>query len=516
MLALPLFPLLLGSVLTWLMRRWHERVGWLITLVSTGLAWVGTWGLGRVVPSASAFLYWGRPGTPVELEFALDAIGWQAILATATALLVIALTGVTRRAPGTAGARATMLAYGGLSMAAMLAGNMLTAVVSWSLLDLVFILLLRPAGEDDAGRRDFGIRVALNLASVLTLVLAAALEVAAGGSTSFSTSPVSIGSAGLLVLAGLLRLGLLPPHFSLPDVPGVRRGLGTALRLLPPVVALSVMGRALQGGAPAQLSSLLWVVGIGGLAIGAWRWALADSAMEGRRFYVVAICALGAVAIAQPAVNASEALSAVIGMLLIPGVMLSVLELRAPLDRLWPVVIGLLLVGFPWSPGAELLNRVAQAGGRAGLAGAGVLCVGMSVMAFGALRLTRMQYVDWASAEPLTRILYRAGMVFGPAVGLALGLSGRSPGHAAGWIGFGAGAVLAGGWDLAYRRMSPRRVGRAARLGFLLDPGPAYRFAGQVYAAAAGLLRGLMETIEGGGAMVWTYVVILLIWLAAQ
>jgi hypothetical protein len=81
-------------------------------------------------------------------------------------------------------------------------------------------------------------------------------------------------------------------------------------------------------------------------------------------------------------------------------------------------------------------------------------------------------------------------------------------------IVFAALTLLGAATALVLPRVPRRRLERWRRLLHYLDPSPAYRLLWALAIAFLRASRGLGNLLEGEGAMLWTYVTLLLILLA--
>ena len=516
--ALPIILLLLGALATWLARRQHERVWWAIAAVAAVITWGVCLGLVSAIPAATRLSVW----RPVDLfasrlELILDPIGWRFIYGTSTLLVTVLLTAVARPGEATPLGRAMMLGYAALGMMAMLAGNLLSVATAWALMDLVmFVFLLGSVGKAPEAR-GLVTRLAVDGGGVLLVVGAAVADWAAGGGRLASARPTSPLAIGLLALAVLLRLGLLPPHFSLPPLPRVRRGLGTLLRIVPPAAALCTLGRVLEPGIPPQIEPWLRLAGALGALVGGVRWAAARDALEGRRYLVLGLAGLGILGGSLASAEPGQAIAAAGSLLFLVGAVASLNEVHTPTHRVWPVAGALMLAGLAWTPGGMIAQTLATGAVRDGAwlsAAAGL--GGMVTLSIGVLRGALAESTPWPSGESLTRMVYGLGLALPVLVAVGLGV--RTPGSAGlpGAAAFGVAAGLGALVILALRRAPARRLERWRRFLPLLDSEPFYEFLWRVFSSLMRGVRAVGEVLEGEGALLWTYVIVIMVLLAVR
>jgi len=517
LIFLPIVLLLLGSAIVWVARGRHERVLW-GTVVGVSLAvWLLLLALQAGGLRELSIPFWpSAGGASARLLFALDTPGWNYTYLCATLLLAIGLTGVVRTGAGTAGPRSLMLAFAALAMLSMLASNLLAVALTWAMMDAAFFALgLRSAVESDT-IPDLVTRLLLDALGVLLVAAAAVAGWSSGvdgGLLSGSTPPSAI---VLLALAGLLRLGLLPPHFSLPALIGVRRGVGTLLRFLPAATVLCALSRAMRGGVPPEAQPWLWAAGALGIAVGGVQWVTAVDLIEGRRFFVVAACSTGVLAAAVAPQSAEAVLVAAGAALLLGGAILSITDLHHARQRVWPAAAALMLAGLPITPQGSAISLVAPRAAEGEFIGVALIVAGMAVCAFGMLRVAVRAVSPWPAAEGMARLSFNLGIALPVVVGVGIGLSLNRTVSPAGLAGFAAASAGAVGLLWVWRRVPGRRLDRARRVAGMLDPAPAYRALGTAAGAVGGVIRAVTNVLEGQGAMLWTIVVVLLVWLAAR
>ncbi len=514
--TVPIALLLLGALVTWLARRRPERMLWAISLGSAAAAWLAILLLGTRVPSSVSLSVW----RPVELygsrlELSLDPIGWTIGYSALTLLMAVVMTGAAREGETASSVRVMMLTYTALGLAAILPGNLLTVATAWALMDgVAALLLMRMAGGGES-RQSLVTRIAVDVTGVVLIVAAAAEDWVAGGEADLGGGPISSGGAALLSLAVLFRLGLMPPHFALPSVPGVRRGLGTLLRLLPPAGALCVLGRGLGATVPQDLEPWLRAAGVLGVVLGAARWALDSDAVMARRFLVLGLVGVGVLAATLPGQSPEAVLSVTGALLLLAGGVVSLGEIHTPAHRVWLGVGALLLAGLPGSIGGRLATVLGSGlvgGGMGWVAAAGV--VGIVLLTAGCARAVMAASTAWPSGESLVQMMYGAGLLLPTLAGLGLGLWTRQSLSAIGLIVFLL-AVAAGLVD-AWRGLRGRkaRLTRLDRVVSLADPAPLYRVLWAGYRLLTRWIGVLTAALEGEGAMLWTYVVLVLVVLS--
>jgi hypothetical protein len=483
-----------------------------------GLTWVVCLGLSTRLGSSTSLSVW-RPEALFDstLLLALDTTGWQMTYAAVTVYLALALTQAARPGTTTMGTRIILPVYAGIGVAAMLAGNLLTVAITWATLDILTFIFLMSATEDEHAIPGIITRLAMDGFSVVIVLGAAAASWSSGeANTAFGEISTPL-SAGLIALAGLIRLGMFPLHFSLPKVPRARRGLGTMIRLMPPAIVLAVMARQFEGGFPVGLVPWLTLAGAVGAVVGGARWAFADDPVQGRPFFVLAIASTGVVAAGLEPTATGVILANTGTLILLVGCAFSLAEIHSPAHRVWPIAAGLMVVGAPFTLSGVLAGALAS-----GLAvpatvwlsvlgGLGLAAIGLGVAAGAAAPQT-----NWPVGESLVRVVYGLGIALPVLVAIGMGLQmrlGRSLASGAFFVGVVLIALLG---REASRRLPYRTVDLARRAAARLDPGSLYRGALKLYVGVLRVVRALAAPLEGEGGMLWMLVVVILVILGIQ
>lgn len=510
--TIPITLLVLGAAITWLERQRSERTLWFIALGTAASAWLAMLLLAGSVPSSTSVSVWH----PVELfksrlELTLDPIGWTVGYSAVTLLLAVVMTGAARPGETDPLGRVMMLAYTALGLIAVFPGNLLTVATGWALMDGAAVAFLFRMTREWDSRQGLVARAAVDVTGTVLVVAAAAADWAAGGQANLAGGLISDAGAALLALAVLLRLGLMPPHFALPSLPGVRRGLGTLLRLLPPAGALCVLGRGLGEAVPLNLEPWLRAAGVAGVILGGVRWASEPEPVIGRRFLVLGLAGVGVLVASIPGQSPAEVLGVTGALLLLAGAVISLAEVHTPAHRAWMAAGALLLAGLPGSVGGRLVVGVGS-----GLANqvswwvAVAAAIGVVLLTTGFGRAVVVRPSAWASSESVVQLTYGGGLLLPTLAGIGLGLWTQRSFSLEGVAIFvlAVTASVLGAWRRARGR---EPAGRLARVLRLADPAPLYRLLWAAYRRLTRWIGDLSASLEGEGAMLWTYVILVLV-----
>jgi hypothetical protein len=506
--------LLIAGIAIWILRNQAVRTQWAVSAAFAAVCWLLGMTLIFRYPAILRFSVW-QPENLFQspLLLSLDRTSWVYLYAMTTVLLAMIFTAAARPAIASAGVRAFWFFYTGLAILAILAANLLTLAITWALMDfMTLVFYVRLAGRPlDVQRALF--RSGVDMVGVLLLLAGASLNHLAGGDTLITTPFVSLSGVFLVLLAALIRLGLMPLHFGAPGFEPLRRGLGTLLRLFPPAVSLALLTRMFEIGLPEATRPWLLLAGITGMIVGGIRWILEADAIRSRPFFVMGVSSL-AVLVGLNGAGA-EGVRAAGVMLLLMGATLSLAEIHTPANRIWPLIAALVLIGAPWTPGGIIAGLFGEAfvEGRA-LVTTVISVIGMAALGLGALHVFFEEETPWPTAESLTRLTYGLGLAIPVLVGIGVGIWFRTLPGLSGLIVFGSAALFGGAGFLLLRRLPATQAQRWQAIADRVDPQPVYRLLWYPLRSLARIVRSVGAVFEGEGALIWMFVVLLFVVLA--
>jgi formate hydrogenlyase subunit 3/multisubunit Na+/H+ antiporter MnhD subunit len=527
---IPLLILLLGTGLLslGLLPRFERTdvvaiVAALLALVSLGL-----FAPLKALPAATTLSAWGPPALlPLGLSLLVDPLSWLFGMGILTITLVTLLTGVARPGGRRLFVRGAMLLLAFAGLAAVFSDNLLTIIIAWAGLDLIYFLVLVSLGQSEGVELQAVLNLAFNVAGTLLAAGAALLISRESPSLSLREAALTSNSTLLITLAAVFRLGLFPLHLALPAEANIRQGLGTVLRLIPAAVALAVMARLASFGFTPTAQLWLTVFALGAALVGAAQlWTIEDPRL-GITYFVIAesgvvlLVGLWAGALALTAQSVA---------LMLGGTLIFLACGHDPL-RPWlsalPVVGVLAVLGAPftagWGGAASLLQALIDGGHWLVLAG---LVVAQAILAAGLFH-TVFWPGELTEDTPGVLAVYLGGMAL-PAAGVVL----------AGWPGaawmrtaLGSGTPSAGAWGLGMvvvtvaiglivwrfetvaRGSASMAVGALSAL-FRLDW--LYRLVWSGIHLLETLVFNVAAVLEGEGAVLWVLAAIVLLWLALR
>lgn len=242
----PALVLLLGAASVMSFGRWVRGAGWL-TAMALAFLGVAVWlflGL-RVEPVVPTFsrpwqpplqtgtnLVWVGDGWNWYLSGLLLLLGGVGILLDLNSDRLSSVGRATRQARGSLSVHLAVLAAGLLFVGS---ANVLTTMLTWVLLDL-FIILRGTVQHESASAPDVNLRSPQHQARGLSLLGALLLLIGllpagpTGPSQALSGGELPPETAGLMLLAALIRAGIYPFHLWL--LPAERRNVSVSDRLL--------------------------------------------------------------------------------------------------------------------------------------------------------------------------------------------------------------------------------------------------------------------------------------------
>lgn len=483
---------------------------WLVAAGGSGLAWLAVWGLRARLPTAIALPLWrGVPLMEVSPGLLADGVSWPLALALATMCLAVVLTDVGRAGETNWMIWSADLAITALGLLTVMAGNPLTLIVFWVLVDVLELaILLRQVADNETRRR----ALVFFSTSVLGLMAVVwAMVAAAGTGQPLRFDAIAPGTEVILLIAAGLRMGVLPLQVNfLPDV-RQQRGQGTLIRLVPPATSLVLIVRTAQSGFLQEWKGLLLGFAAVAALYGSVGWFRAKDELEGRVFWIVGLAGLSFAAAlqSQPAAAMAWGLA-----MLYTGPALFLASVR---ER-WMALIGVLalftLSGLPFSPtflGLGLYSRF-------DLFSIFLILAQVFLLA-GYLRHMLKETGPLAGVERWVRVIYPLGLALLPVTHLLAG----------GWLGpeLGAAAqppiwpiLAAVGLALAvllarrFANLPPRVIAGVEAISSLQW---FYAVLGWVYNAMGRALRLVTLLLEGEGGVLWALVLVsLLISLLTQ
>jgi len=211
----------------------------------------------------------------------VDDVSWSYGLSL-TALGLAAISTAVIRKLSTPWNWASILFLVSIGLLTVSADNPLTLVIAWFAMDITELAtLLRTVKEEKS--EELVVGFAIRLGGVFLLLWASIVSISSGSPLNFREIPDRAGI--LLLLAALLRLGVIPLHLPIYDLEQ-RRGIITTLRLISAASGFSLIARIPSTAFPTDiLPYLIIIIGIFTIISG-WRWLQSTDELTGRPYLI--------------------------------------------------------------------------------------------------------------------------------------------------------------------------------------------------------------------------------------
>lgn len=316
--SLPLisiFILLFDVVLMLILRVVRPRFGfyWLLAAFGALFAWPIVLLSRNLIPQSIQTFQWEPslffPNSPSIL---IDSISWPFALALSTIALAIVLTDVARASEADWGAWVSTLLLAAFGLYAVQAGNPLSLLMAWTMIDLADVLVLLGHISESTGRERVVVAFTTRLAGSFLFIATLVYSRWIGVNIDFSAMPTQ--TSLLLLLAAALRLGVLPIHQPFLQEDRFRRNLRMMSRFVTAASAFMLMVRTATAGSIQPLHQLLlFAAGFAGLYT-SYAWADARDEIDGRSYWILSFSLLvGAATIrGQPSAALAFSITALI------------------------------------------------------------------------------------------------------------------------------------------------------------------------------------------------------------
>ena len=446
---------------------------------------------------------------PISPTFLLDRISWPFALALATLNLAVVLTAVARNEdttedPSTWSSLATPLMITAVSFMAVISENVLTLILTWTILDLLEMFLWLEKVRNNEINQRIIIAFSARLGGVLLLVWTAISAYAARLPISLVEIPPEIGT--ILLIAAGLRLGVFPLALTLPEDLTERRGVKIITLLAPQATNLTLLVRSANVGALSASSPYLFVLtGFAALYAGL-AWIGSTDELEGSSFWTLGI---GSLALAA-SIQAKPAASMAWGIaLLLPGGLLLLYSSRQ--RWLLPLLLfaSLSISTLPFTPTWQGVRLFEAPFLWLSLP----LVTAQGLMIAGYLRNALRPGNPFIGAERWVRIIYPWGLGLLLIVHWSIAWwsrSGSSPGWRSSWPAvLSTGIVLLIFWLGRHGAQVPAVFSKGLRTALTFSW--AYTLLEKIYRPIRNLLAIANTVLEGDAGILWALLIMILL-----
>lgn len=525
LVLLPVFLLGFFALIIFILWLLRAKTGWswLVGLFGALVTWVYVL-LSRFLELTPIRLpsWWLAIEADYQISFQMDAIGWVYAFSLVSLLLAnmitVSVRGIAQGRPINWAANLTFTSAG---LLAILAGDALTLILAWTVIDLLELSFLIAWLNQPRFKQMAVIAFAARVAGTFVVMIAAFASRAEGIALRLTSPSPEVGLA-LLIAVGL-RLGVLPLHLPFPKELPIRRGVGTMLRLVAPASSLVLLARLPADAVPPNLALPLLIFSSLAALYGSLMWLNARNELSGRPYWLIALAgmAIGCVIRSYPAASVAWGIT-----LLLPGGLLFIYSARSLRLAIIPVLAWLGMTGLPFTPAAS---------GWGGLVIppfnlADILyLIAHAILMAGFLRHTFTPGEPLSSFENWIKIAYPLGLVVLVAAYVLVGILGWEGSLTTGvWWASLISLILtalifwlanflrrrSGGenplWVVVLLEQLGKALGRFFRLEWL------YAMLGWVYRLVQQIIQGLTVILEGDGGILWVMVLLALFLITIQ
>lgn len=525
LVLLPVF--LLGSFALIIFIFWSLRVktgwSWLAGLFGALVTWVYVL-LCRFMELTPIRLpsWWLAVEADYQISFQLDATSWVYAFSLVSLLLATMITvsvrGIAEGRPINWAANLTFTAAG---LLAILAGDALTLILAWTVIDLLELSFLIAWLSQPRFKQMAVIAFAARVAGTFVVLIAAYASRAEGSALRLTSPSPEVGLA-LLIAVGL-RLGVLPLHLPFPKELPIRRGVGSMLRLVAPASSLVLLARLPADAVPPNLALPLLIFSSLAALYGSLMWLNARDELSGRPYWLIALAgmAIGCVIRSYPAASLAWGVT-----LILPGGLLFVYSARSLRLALIPILGWLGMTGLPFTPAAS---------GWAGLVIPPFNLADILYLATHAILMAGFLRHAFAPGEPLTsfenwiKVAYPLGLVVLLAAFTLVGILGWEGSLTVGiWWASLISLILTAFifwlvthlhrrstgenplWVVVLLEQIGKTLGRFFRLEWL------YALLAWTYRLVRHVIQDLTVILEGDGGILWVMVLLALFLITIQ
>jgi len=517
MVFIPIIALLLAAGATWLVRNRPSRTQWAVSTLLVLIIWFLSLLMLAAIPNAVSFSIW-QPANLFQtpLEFSLDRMSWGLVYCISTVLLSMLLTAATRSDSASTGIRVFWFVFAALAMLVAFALNLFTVALTFALLDLCSFVYFIYRAENVGDFRRTIVRIGVDLVSVLLIVAAAWMNSIDGTGSGLDAASFSTPAAILFLFGILVRLGVIPLDLALPSLSSLRRRSDSILRLLPPTLALLLLARFLENGAPPTIRLWLALAGAIGILLGGVRWLFEEDQVLSSPFFVMGLAGVGILASSNASAN-GDVLFATSILLLLVGALLSLINVHTPSHRIWPIFAAALLIGMPASPGGLIASEMGQAALKEGAWIQALMgIIGLSSLSLGAIHFFFTEEEPWPNSEGLVRVMYSMGLALPALVSIGLGFWIEGTSSIEGGVVTVAAVAVSAGIFFTLRNLQGRKFERWRSFFLRINPQWIFSLIWNILRNFLKMARSIGELFEGEAAMLWMFAFVAVLLLALR
>jgi len=267
------------------------RYAWLVAAGGALVGWVSVFFWHFQMPLIFQLPRWEPASLFLEsLSFTADTLTWPFAFSIVTLILGVILTAAARENFPAPIPWAAVMVLGGLGLLAVLADNTLSLLMVWAAIDLTELVAQLRSVDGPEPSEKVVTAFATRIAGIGVLLWASMVSISTGSPMNFQDAPTQ---AGLyLLLAAGLRLGVLPLHLPYASESAIRRGFGSALRLVSAASSLILLARIPTTSVISVFTPFLLAAAALAAIYGGWMWLRAPDELTARPFWLIGLASL--------------------------------------------------------------------------------------------------------------------------------------------------------------------------------------------------------------------------------
>lgn len=294
MLILITVAILLITALILLILRFtlgEYRYSWLIATSGALFAWLSVFLWQVSMPIQIQLPLW-QPAVlfPQSPFFVADGIAWAFAVSLISLCFAVIITAVVSDDFPYPLSWIGVLMLTAFGILAVTADNPLTLVLLWAAIDMAELISQIQIVEEPKSSERIVIAFAAHVAGILVLLWADMVSINNGIILDFRSAPAQAGI--YFVIAAGLRLGVLPLHLPFTSEISIRRGFGTALRMISAGSSLILLARIPASSLTSPFTPFLVLFVSAAALYGAWMWLRAPDELTGRPFWLIGMGSL--------------------------------------------------------------------------------------------------------------------------------------------------------------------------------------------------------------------------------
>ena len=385
--------------------RWSVGTSWLITAGSVLSVWIFMIVLRVRLPQEVQITDWSplQAGAQV-LIFNLSAKTWLFSFLLVSLLSGVILTDTVRLGQGNNLSTWTgAMVLTAMGLFSIYSQTLLAVILTWTLIDVVeFGLLFRVINHSkvhEAAIQEFSTRI------IGTILIMCGMVFSKSTATIAEHSQYANVIYLLILFGTTFRLGVFPLHVPLTANLPIRRSLGTLLRFVAPLSALSFLVQVPSQFDYATINNILFFLALITALFGAISWASSKNELIGRPFWMLSFCGLIIISFVRGQTEAVIALS--INMAVYGGV----LFFSSYSSRIVNVLGGVCLlsmIGIPFTSSAPIWFGLLDENGLLNI----ITMIPIFLLGLGFLRHINRVREQKKSREPWMLLFYFTGLIF--------------------------------------------------------------------------------------------------------